>query len=131
VSKDLKKIIKPLIRECLLELFLEMKLESIVEGVVQKQQGTVQAVEQKTVQAQPVRRSTANKRSLMEAIGVDESTWANIYDDTLKYGNSILNERTAPQNGVQQQGSFDDTELVSESALEQAGLLKDYSRFIK
>jgi hypothetical protein len=131
MSKDLKKIIKPLIKECLLEIFAEMKLESIVENVVQKHQSNYSIAEQviERPMVKPAKKSV-DKRSLMKAIGVDESTWANIYDDTLNSGNQILSEagrNSAPKSEM----TFDDTELVSESILEQAGLLKDYSKFIK
>lgn len=133
MSKDIKKIIKPLVKECLLELFAEMKLESIVEGVVNKQQLTNQStaviVENRQQQVQQPIRQKPNKRSLMEAIGVNENTWNDVYADTLKHGNSILKDSggastpTAP--------NYDDTESVPEAVLENAGLMKDYSRFLK
>ena len=133
MSKDIKKIIKPLVRECLLELFLEMKLENIVENVVRQQQkdnnqesSRILVSEAKEIPV--IQKNKPNKHSLMEAIGVNENTWNDVYADTLKHGNSILNNKDTTTTVAP---NYDDTELVNESVLKQAGLMKDYSRFVK
>lgn len=141
-NEDIKKLIKPLIegmvREALLKIFAEMKLETLIENAVNKQQRNSQAaatVMSENIQASKVSRPSVpkpNKRSLMEAIGVNENTWNDVYADTLKHGNSVLTAPEAsPMSSTPQAGGFDDREDAPVSALEQLGLIKDYSRFVK
>lgn len=131
-SRDLKKIMKPLIRECLTEIFAEMKLESIVEGVVQKSSplrgsslgATLNSfTESETVENQrlteervaaKVEITGAEKKDMLKRrLGIDENEWRAMYQGT----EPISDEDDGP-------------ELVSESALRQAGLMKDYSKFV-
>lgn len=124
-KKDLKKVIKEMVRESLLEIFAEMKLETIVEQVVKKQ-----GVVKRPVSASSTLREELNstprlskeevRKKMMENIGVDEDTWANIYEDTATSDNPILGGDDS-----------DKPELVSESALKESGLFRDYSKFVE
>ena len=124
-KNELKKVIKEIVRESLMEIFAEMKLESIVENVVRKNVEFSKPVSTRSMAevlspevSQPSRQELSPERKLiMEKIGVDDSAWNTVYADTIDSDNSIITGEEKP-------------ELVSEGTLRQAGLLKDYSKFV-
>jgi len=124
-SKDLKKMLKPLVRECLTELFAEMKLESIVEGVIKKSSLTRgpslsealgrESQSQVVQEQRQVELTTEEKRDMLQKkLGISDDEWRSMYAGTEPLDE---NDSGGP-------------ELVSESVLHQAGLMKDYSKFV-
>lgn len=129
-KSELKVLIKQLVRESLTEIFAEMRLESIVEGVLKKHQSVVlseDAEEEPIRPTRPKEDSSVKKRRLMEALGGEEM-WNNVYGD-IEESNPILSNRSA--SGAPVPGAVDGTEYVKEADLREAGLFKDYSRFVK
>jgi len=131
-KKELKKVIKQLVRESLSELFLEMNLETIVEGVVKRSMKQVRplsrpaprlSVQEPIMESvrQPIDDKEEMRDRIKKLVGTEDSEWASIYQDTADHGHSVLD------------GAGGDTnpELVSEATLKQAGLIRDFSKFIK
>lgn len=134
-NKELKSLIKEMVRESLTEIFVEMKLESIVENVISKsvrsssrltERNQTETVEETPVYSPPKikpRNNAVLRENLRKKLGVSEDQWETIYGDIsdsnpILSSNSSLNENTNP-------------EFVPESTLEETGLMKDYSRFLK
>jgi hypothetical protein len=126
-KKDLKRLIKPMIRECLAEIFMEMNLETIVEGVVRRQIKTrphaplmtESVIPEAAPAPKPPASSQDQKKLMRERLGISEEEWKTMYSDTAESDNPVL---TGDDNG--------NSELVSENALRQSGLYKDYSKFV-
>jgi len=130
-KKELKKVIKQLVKESLTEIFAEMHLETIVEKVVNKKNNclkenknfripkSLSSIEEEVKEEEVSKEE--KRRLIMEKMGVDEdSMWSDIYEDTVNSDNPVL-------TGEKDNGN---PELVSESALKRAGLMKDYSKFV-
>lgn len=138
-KRELKKVIKEMVRDAMTEIFAEIQLESIVKKVVNENKTVSsprptrsgpslreasqvplnESVEPQ--QARPVQPPAPkfDKDALRAKIGIDEDTWKNIYSDTAESDNPVL---TGEQGG--------NPEFVAEEDLVEAGLMKDYSKFI-
>jgi len=115
---ELKKMIKPIIRECLTEIFAEMKLESIIEGVVRKTSTQVPKSISKPIAEQrvvPTVNEKEKREILKRKLGIDENEWATFYQDTVP--TSEKEEFTKPEKATEQQ-------------LRDAGLFRDFSKFV-
>jgi hypothetical protein len=127
-KSELKKMIKPLIRECLTEIFMEMNLETIVEGIVKEHLGNKKVNQINEVKISPPPPSSnkpemtpeERKRIIRENLAIDEDEWRNVYADTVKSGNPILES---------DEGNNSKPEYASEDRLKEAGLYRDYSKF--
>jgi hypothetical protein len=130
-KSDLKKVVKQLVRESLVEIFAEMRLETIVESAVKKHVSSAPAVAPQRrsitevlgpdeVPAQPKPSKEELRAQMMDKLGIDDAEWRAIYADTADSDNPVL---TGDDSGK--------PELVSESALRQSGLFRDYSKFVK
>ena len=125
-KSEIKKLIKPLIRECLTEIFMEMKLETIVENVLKEhvKKGPQKKFSNEVLieDVSPPAVSDVNpeqlKSQMINKLGISEEEWKNMYSDIAESDNPIMmgDDNSKP-------------ELVSESALRQAGLFRDYSKF--
>lgn len=124
-AKDLKKMLKPLVRECLTEIFAEMKLETIVEGVVKKAapirgpslSAALSNEPQPRVvneQRKPEITDEEKREMLQKRLGISDAEWKAVYAGTEPLDNDDSGK----------------PELVSESVLQQSGLMKDYSKFV-
>lgn len=127
-NKDLKLVIKQLVRESLTEIFAEIQLEKIVETVMEKQMKTL-IKEVKPSVAHKVVSEPARRQSLLSQVMFNEE------DQSSWYGKAQIKESvTAPAPNPYAEPdpiSSQRREHVSEEALQQSGLLKDYSRFLK
>jgi len=86
-----------------------------------------QSVKETTPTLTPM--STPKKRKLSAAdLGISEDTWKSVYADTMQSDNPILTEEHIPQPG--ETPPPDRPELVSESAMEQFGFMRDFSKHV-
>jgi hypothetical protein len=132
-NKELKAVIKEMVRQSLTEIFAEMKLESIVEGVMQRGSSRSRLtdavyrdeeapVQRQQPRPQPSRQKEQIRESLRKKLHISDSEWTGIYGD-IQPDNPIVTGQTGGGNFNQ--------ESVSEQQLEEIGLMKDYSKFIK
>lgn len=129
-KKELKYLIKEMVRESLTEIFAEMKLESIVEGVMKKQTRPSSRLNEEVQERpapvrQPIQRpkpAVAIKEQVIKNLGVTDDEWSSIYAD-------IDTSKLPP--GMGSSGGHENPELVTEGQLEQLGLMRDYSEFLK
>jgi len=142
-KKELKSVIKEMVRQSLMEIFAEMHLETIVESVVKKQK-PISTQKQQTLkeqfvveeeervvsprQAKPAPKVDEAKQKAMlreelrKKMGVSEQSWNMYYSDI---------DPTKLPPGASSSGSNENPESVPEDLLEAAGLMRDYSDFIK
>ena len=141
-KKELKSVIKEMVRQSLMEIFAEMHLETIVESVV-KRQKPVSTQKQQTLKEQFVveeERVTSQRQTkpapkvdeakqkamlreeLRKKMGVSEQSWNMYYSDI---------DPTKLPPGASSPGGNENPESVPEDLLEAAGLMRDYSDFIK
>lgn len=145
-KKELKSVIKEMVRQSLMEIFAEMHLETIVESVVRKQKPAQAAqkqqlreqfvAEQEQEEERPVVRQTAKpapkvdeakqkallREEMRKKLGVSDEAWKLYYSDI---------DPTKLPPGASSPGANENPESVPEDLLEAAGLMRDYSEFIK
>ncbi len=142
-KKELKSVIKEMVRQSLMEIFAEMHLETIVEGVVRKQKPVtapmkrqlreqfVQEEEEEVPtprQAAPApkvdtaKQKAVMKEELRKKLGVSDDVWKMYYSDI---------DPTKLPPGASSPGANENPESAPEELLEAAGLMRDYSDFLK
>jgi hypothetical protein len=126
-KKELKRLIKPLIKELLTEIFCELRLETIVENIIKKTGTQPRLIEEKKVYAEQIQQHSQMSKEelrakLLDKVGASSDEMRSIYTDIIDKGHPVLdgNNMTRPE-----------PELVPESVLREAGLLRDFSKFIK
>lgn len=143
-KKELKIVIKEMVRQSLMEIFAEMHLETIVESVVKKQKPVVvsasakkqplreQFVIEEEDETPPPRQATSRvdeakqkailREEMKKKLGVSDEAWKMYYSDI---------DPTKLPPGASSPGGNENPESVPEDLLEAAGLMRDYSDFIK
>lgn len=143
-KKELKIVIKEMVRQSLMEIFAEMHLETIVESVVKKQKPVVvsastkkqplreQFVIEEEDETPPPRQATSKvdeakqkailREEMKKKLGVSDEAWKMYYSDI---------DPTKLPPGASSPGGNENPESVPEDLLEAAGLMRDYSDFIK
>lgn len=143
-KKELKSVIKEMVRQSLMEIFAEMHLETIVESVVRKQKPVVVSapkkqplreqfvVEEEEEETPPARKATPKvdevkqkallREEIKKKMGVSDQAWNMYYSDI---------DPTKLPPGASSPGGNENPESVPEDILEAAGLMRDYSDFIK
>jgi hypothetical protein len=134
MKKDLKKIIKEYVRQCLKEILAEQFIENVVKDVISEnflqasrpssfkdsvlQENNTENVEQSKEEMEERKKMILNK----VIDGGEVNPYASIFEDTLNSNNSILTEG---------KNDSDRQEIVSEAALRESGLFKNYDKFLK
>jgi len=126
-DNKIKTVVKHYVKQYLSEIFAEMNLHTLIETTVQEKidammpvlsSRSVSSLMQEEVTT-PSRPAPVRKKITAADLGITDQTWKDIYNDTASSDNPILNGEEAGSE-----------ELVSESQLERAGLMKDYSKFM-
>jgi len=124
-KKELKSMIKEIVKDCMAEILVELKLETIIENAMTRSSSDrlplKQQLNETTQKPQVIQKSTLDIR---KRLGVSDAEWKAIYSD-ISPDSSILKESKS-----QTSNPLDSAERVSEKQLSQAGLFKDYSKFL-
>ena len=128
MANKIEMIVRHYVKRFLSEALIDF--DKLVERKVQEKidylslmQESKSPVEYRTVmEEQVVPQSSSRKRITPEMLGITDETWKNIYDDTLASNNPILGE-----SSYTDEPPADRPELVPESVLRNAGLMKDFS----
>jgi hypothetical protein len=127
-KKELKKIVKQMVQESIAEVFLQLNLETLIEGAIKrtmKQQQPSRVIKTESPATLVESKKSAPREEIRskikQLVSPDESEWASIYEDTAKHGSPIL----------EGEDGSDRPELVPESLLQESGLLRDFSKFVK
>ena len=130
-KKELKSLIKEVVKETMAEMMLEMNFSNIIEGALSKGLSVpvaakTQLNEEKRNITEPLRYATPPtkpKTDLRKKLGISENEWKNVYADIAESDSPILEEN----NGANSQPKPPE---VSVNDLAEAGLYKDYSKFL-
>lgn len=126
-KKELKGLIKEVVRECMAEMLMELKLENIIESAMSKMTVSAPSVSSRNLNEEValVTSKPKSKTDLRKKLGVSEAEWNAIYSN-VDTSNPILSENRSADPISSQPKPPE----VSANELAEAGLYKDYSKFL-
>jgi len=127
-KKELKSLIKEVVKETMAEMMLEMNFGNIIENALSKGMFSAPVVQKTQLNESPrelLPQKVKPKTDLRKKLGISESEWKNVYADIAESDSPILSENR--ENPADSQPKPPE---VSVNDLAEAGLYRDYSKFL-
>jgi hypothetical protein len=126
-KKELKGLIKEVVKETMAEMMLELNFSNIIESALSKDTNHQQSARSQLNEAprqQLQQTSQKPKTDLRKKLGISEQEWQNVYADIAEGDSPILSEASNPVDSQPKPPE------VSVNDLAEAGLYRDYSKFL-